>query len=63
MIVRAVVWREEVRTEVTRFEYHAAKSQRRNFLVEGLRDAPGGIFSCAVEPNSTVATARKERPG
>ena len=62
-IVRAVVCRKELRTEVARFKYQAAKSQRRNFLVETLRDAPGGIFGCTVEPDSTSATAIKERPG
>ena len=31
--------------------------------MEGLRDAPDGIFSCAVESNSTTTAAVKEQPG
>ena len=46
--------------EVSGFEYQAAKSQGRNFLVETLRDTPDGIFCCAVEPGAAKAAVREE---
>lgn len=50
---------EEVSPKVARFEDQAAKSQRRDFLVEGLGDTSDGVFGCAVESDSTLPATKK----
>ena len=59
--IPAIVRRKDVRTEVTRFEYQATKSQRRYFHVESLRDAPGSVFGRAVESCSANAAVGERR--
>lgn len=44
----AIFGRKEVRAEVTRFKYYAAKAQGGDLIVEALGNTPGGVFGCAV---------------
>ena len=62
-IFPVVVRNEEVRSEVPRFKYQAAESQRRDLFVKRFGNAPNGVFGCTVKSGSSHTTVGRGATG